>query len=81
MARLLEFDAEKKALFLDALVRSECIRAAAAEAGVLPGSVEAGRMRLILLFKSMTAYCPVMTSAPRVIVTLPSSVQMPEAAL
>src|SRR5665213_1266212 len=44
---------------------------------VLPGSVEAGRMRLMFVFMFITAYCPVITSAPRVMVTLPSRVQIP----
>jgi len=39
----LEFTSEKKRLFLDALARTECIRAAAKEAGVMPGSVAYAR--------------------------------------
>lgn len=45
MGRPLEFDSEKKAAFLEALARCECIRAAAAEVGVLPGSVAWARGR------------------------------------
>lgn len=45
MGRPAEFTDERKTLFLDALARSECIRAACAEAGVLPGSVAWARKR------------------------------------
>src|SRR5436190_5931406 len=49
--------------------------------GAPPGAPAEGSMRVTFLLRSITPYCPLMTSLPRAITTLSTRVQMPLSAL